>query len=220
MSTPEAGWGAKYQQQDLQEAHDFSLLLGEITARFAKIERVPRYPDGHRENDVEHSFHLAITATEIAASYFPQLDFGLVSQFSIVHDLPEVYAGDTPTFGASEETLKKKEEAESKATERLLNELPDHTADLLERYEKQEEPEARFVRLVDKLLPSIINAVAVDANTFSEDYGMENAAQVWEGRATRTSKLREMFPEDELEFLFELRESLSKTSIDRLFTED
>lgn len=96
----------------VQQAHDDLVRLGDLTVRFANVHRSTLYPDGHYENDAEHSFHLALSATEIAASYHPELDVGLVSQFSIVHDLAEIYAGDVPSYKLNDDERAKKEIAE------------------------------------------------------------------------------------------------------------
>ena len=163
---------------EANEAHDHLLSLGDVTVRLSEIERAPRYIDGDRETDVEHSFHLALSATELAASYYPELDVGLVSQFSLVHDLPEIYAGDVWTFNISDENLIKKIAAEKEALERLVKELPPYAAHLLTRYEEQLEPEARFVRFVDKLLPSVINVIASETSTFKEDHGINTLEEL------------------------------------------
>lgn len=177
------------------QAKDALFVLGNLTAKFSTVERAPRYPDGHRETDVEHSFHLALSATELAASHYPELDLGLVTQFSLVHDLPEVYTGDVWTFNITDEQRSKKEAAEKLATERLLKELPAHTAGLLRRYEEQIEPEARFVRFIDKILPAIINFVAGDANTFKEDHKITDIDQLHTIREENARRLQAQFPE-------------------------
>lgn len=79
----------KSQDDRTQTAHDYMLLLGALSVAFSDVERAPRYPNGKRESDVEHSFHLAVSAVELAADFYPELDVGLVSQFSLVHDIPE-----------------------------------------------------------------------------------------------------------------------------------
>lgn len=206
---------AKYEQA--QEAHDYLLALGKLTVQFAQVDRAPRYPDGDRETDVEHSFHLALSATELAANYYPELDIGLVTQFSLVHDLPETYTGDVWTFGISEEDRAKKEFAEKEATQKLLAELPPHTAQLLRRYEEQQEPEARFVRFVDKILPAIINIASGDANTFKEDYGINDIETLNAGRSARTAKLQSMFPE--FQFVHLVRDLIAKTAAQHIFPE-
>ena len=185
--------GAK--QQDPQRAHDYMLVLGALSVAFAEVERAPRYPNGDRETDVEHSFHLAVSAMELAADFYPELDIGLIAQFSLVHDLPEVYAGDVWTFSITDEARAKKEADEAKATERLLKELPPYMAQLLQRYEEQVEPEARFVRFVDKLLPAIINIMAGDANTFKQDYNLDSIEELLSSREGHRQELLTKFPE-------------------------
>jgi 5'-deoxynucleotidase YfbR-like HD superfamily hydrolase len=200
-----------------KQAHDYLLGLGSLTVRFATVERAPRYPDGSRETDVEHSFHLALSAIELAADYYPDLDIGLVAQFSLVHDLPETYSGDVWTFEISDADMAKKIEAEIKATKRLLEELPPYMAQLLERYEKQVEPEARFVRLIDKMLPAIINMMAGKASTFKEDYGVTTLEQVHSGHDARMLKLQKMFPE--FDFIHMVNELIQKSSEEAVFTD-
>lgn len=81
-----------------------TLELGGFAMRFSHVERTPRYDDGRRENDVEHSFMLSLVATEIAHRFYPdQLDSGLVAQLSNVHDLPEIIVNDTATFKMSDD---------------------------------------------------------------------------------------------------------------------
>ena len=201
--------------KSIKTAHDQLLVLGRIIVEFARVERAPRYPDGRRETDVEHSFHLALSAAELAKTLYPKLDVGLVAQFGLIHDFPEVYAGDVWTFHITKAELAKKKLAEKKATEKLLKELPPHTAQLLKRYEEQVEPEARFVRFIDKLLPAVINIVADKANTFEEDYGVMNAKELRKKRSEHTAMLRQMFPEfDEFQ---DLTVMVWETSIERLF---
>jgi len=168
-------------KKDVERARDYLMILGDLAERFSTIERSPRYTDGDRENDVEHSFHLALSSTEIAAVYFPELDLGLVTQFSLVHDFPEIYTGDVPTFAISDDNRSKKELAEQYSTERLFKELPPFMAQLLVRYEEQVEPEARFVRYMDKIMPGIINIIGGEASTFLSDNEVRDLSMFNEG---------------------------------------
>lgn len=181
--------------QSARTATEHLLALGKIATGFARVQRMPRYPDGARETDAEHSYHLALSAVELAATFLPDLNTGLVAQFSLVHDLPELYTGDVSTFNISESDRTKKEQAEEASLKRLLHELPPHTAALLERYEKQEDAEARFVRFVDKVMPPIINLVAEGATTLKEDYDIESLSALHEIQGRQASRLQEMFPE-------------------------
>lgn len=215
MDKSQTSTPAPLTSNDVRTAHDYLFKLGDITVQLSDIDRAPRFPDGNRETDVEHSFQLALSAVELAADYYPFLDSGLVAQFSIVHDLPEIYAGDVWTFNISEYELAKKLLSEKVALSRLIKELPPYTASLLQRYEKQIEPEARFVRFVDKLLPAIINVLAGEANTFKEDYGILTASDLQKGIDERKARLQAMFPE--FPFIHLVDTLVSKTSSDYIF---
>jgi hypothetical protein len=99
-----------------------------------------------------------------------------------------------------------------------LKKLPPHTAQLLKRYDQQIEPEARFVRFVDKVLPAIINTITGDANTFKEDYGISNIQELNSGREARTAKLQTMFPE--FQFIHVVRDLIAKTCAEHIFRKD
>ena len=206
--------------ESVKTAHDYLLTLGAISVAFAGVERATHYPHGRPENDAEHSFHLGLSAVEMAATYYPHLNTGLVAQFAYVHDLPEVYAGDTPTFGITQEARSEKERLEKAATERLLNELPPHTAQLLARYEDQIEPEAIFGRFIDKLLPAIVHASAPDANRdiFKKTFNLSSLEELEASREARTAVLKAMCPEEDLKFIHRVSDLVSETSRNRIFS--
>ena len=85
------------------------------------------------------------------------LDVGLCCALVQVHDLPELYAGDTDTaFGLTDEQRLDKHAREQAALERLRVELAGtRTLELLELYERQDTREAQLVRLIDKILPKL-----------------------------------------------------------------
>lgn len=154
------------------KAAQISYDLGTVAMMFSHIERVPRYADGERENDAEHSYMLALVAPEIAEALELPLDTGRISQFAIVHDLVELKTGDMATFLFSKSEQDSKELTERAALEQLLMELPPHTSHLLARYESQAEPEARFVRYADKLLPLVIDTIGCGERVMREDYSV------------------------------------------------
>ena len=133
--------------------------LGDLALRLSRVERITFHPDGKRpETDSDHTVMLGLIAPAFAARYLPELDLGLVAQFALVHDLPEAYAGDTPTLKLNGDDLAQKKERELAATERIVKELGQDLpwlVHMLTRYEHQHEPEARYVRAMDKLLPKV-----------------------------------------------------------------
>ncbi len=130
--------------------------VGALASRMVQVERtICNHPGGRAENDAEHSYMLALVATSLAEEYFPELDSGLVSKYANVHDLPESYVGDTPTHVISAADLQAKSSLEAAGLHRLVEEyrgIAPKLVKIMEDYEAQADPEARFVRMVDKLL--------------------------------------------------------------------
>ena len=187
-----------------------ALCLADIAIRFASIERIPRYSPERRENDVEHSFMLGLVAQEIAATYFPELNPGLVAQFASVHDLVELEIGDTPTFLITNSELKTKQSAESTALEMLCHRLPQHTAQLLRIYEEQDVPEARFVRFIDKLMPVLVDILGAGSQVMHEDYATYDHVQLESAHDTLRKRFEQLFPEPALAPVHMARNSLAR----------
>lgn len=130
--------------------------VGMLASRTVQVARtLCDHPDGRPENDAEHSFMLGLVAVPLAEQYYPELDSGLVAKYALVHDLPEAYVGDTPTHNIDDAGLKTKADLERAGRGQLKKEytpLAPSLVMLLEKYEQQTDPEARFVRMLDKLL--------------------------------------------------------------------
>lgn len=188
---------------------NLALCLGGVAMKFASVERVPRYTPETRENDAEHSYMLALVAAEIADQYFPELDSGLVGRFAIVHDLLELETGDVATFGISDSDLAAKHQAESSAIDRLLKSLPRSTGLLLEVYEQQNVPEARFVRFIDKLLPLVVDILGPGSQVMHEDYNTHTKEQLIATEQQMAERFARMFPDSELSALHIARNSLA-----------
>ncbi len=138
----------------LQKLLGFAKILNELQ----KVERVIRVPGSERwENDVEHSYSLAMLAWYIIESEHLSLDKEKVFSYALAHDLVEVYAGDTYIYSEDKEFLASKPERERLAAERLVGEFPDvpeiHTA--IKGYVTKEDPESRFVYALDKVEPML-----------------------------------------------------------------
>jgi putative hydrolases of HD superfamily len=159
----------------VRELADAVTDLGRLALAFGRIDRTAVYhPDGHTpESDTDHTVMLGWVACSLAARYFPGLDVGLVAQFALVHDAPEVYAGDTPTLRIDAAGRAAKADREAAAVTQLNREFSGRLPwlpTLLAVYEEQEMPEARFVRGVDKVLPKIVHMLDGCAGLI--DHGM------------------------------------------------
>ena len=136
----------------------------EFILEIDKLKQVLRQTfltDGsRRENDAEHSWHLAVMAVllcEYAAE--PELDLLRVVKMALVHDLVEIDAGDT--FHYDEAGHEDKDRREQQAADRIFELLPvDQGAELRslwEEFEARQTPEARYAAALDRLQPNLLN---------------------------------------------------------------
>lgn len=136
--------------------NDFPLLLlARLALKFSRVERITRHEDGARpETDSDHVVMLGLVALSICP---PRLNRGRVMEFVMVHDLLEAWTGDVQTLVISDEDRRKKElrekEAMKEMEERLGRASP--VFQTARSYEEQLEPEARFVKVLDKSMPKL-----------------------------------------------------------------
>jgi putative hydrolase of HD superfamily len=132
--------------------------IQKLILKLRAIERITYNPQAGYENDVEHSFSLAFMAWLMAPKVAPHLDFYKLQTYAMIHDLVEVYAGDTFCFAGDDE-LNSKPEREACALNKLVEEFKDFPTLIkaLNDYDKLADEEARFVYALDKLQPIILN---------------------------------------------------------------
>lgn len=134
---------------------DLRSLFRKVVVPFHLIERDMTLPaPSHRpDNDAEHSWSLAFMALTVAAEIDPDLDLGKIAIYAIVHDVVEVYSGDTSVW-AEEERLTTKQQREADAIIRLQKELPQfpNLHKFIAHYESRADNEAKFVYALDKFL--------------------------------------------------------------------
>lgn len=120
-----------------------------------------------RENDAEHSWHVAIMAIVLAEHAPPGADPVRAARMLLFHDVVEIDAGDT--FIHDESGNASKAEREEKAAERLYGMLPPDQAEefraLWQEYEERATPTARFADALDRLQP-IMNNFATEGGTW------------------------------------------------------
>ena len=115
--------------------------------------------DQRRENDAEHSWHLALMAVVLAEHAEGGVDPLRVVKMALIHDLVEIDAGDTFAYDA--DGHRDKVLREERAAERLFNLLPADQAgevrQLWDEFEAQETPAARYAGALDRLQPVLLN---------------------------------------------------------------
>ena len=132
--------------------------LQQFIADLAKVERVPHLADtGRPENDVEHSYGLALTCWFLAPKIAPELDLAKIFSYALAHDTVEIHAGDTFIF-ADQAELNSKSDREDAALATMATDWPDfpELIDYATGYKDKRDEEARFVYAVDKILPVLM----------------------------------------------------------------
>lgn len=123
------------------------------------LRQSPLIADRRRENDAEHSWHLALMVPLLAEYSDEPIDVGRTIELVLLHDLVEIYAGDTPLYGeVGHQDQQAREEA---AADRLFALLPDDQGSrfrgLWDEFEARVTPEARFAKAMDRLQPLLLN---------------------------------------------------------------
>lgn len=110
-----------------------------------------------RENDAEHSWSLALMACALAPEVDPDLDVGKICTFAVVHDLVELYAGDTSVWASKEKLASKAAREQAAVTQIAANfsAFP-WIGQTVEAYERKDTSEAKFVYALDKFLNLLV----------------------------------------------------------------
>ena len=154
------------------------LDVAELTLKFSRVPRATRHEDGIRvETDSDHTVMLTVLACAYAARYAPHLDVGKIAQFAAVHDLVEAHAGDVLSLGMSADTRRLKELAEHEALVRIDRELADlpWIAHTIYEYEALASEEARYVKIMDKVLPKLTHLLNGGAALREHGFSFEKA---------------------------------------------
>lgn len=134
------------------------------------IKRQSYLTDGKtREDDAEHAWHMAIMTILLKEYANEEIDVLKTVTMLLIHDLVEVYAGDT--YAYDEEGKKSQAEREARAADKLYSLLPEDQGEYLKslwlEFEAQETPEAKFARTMDNFQPLLLND-ATDGRAWKE----------------------------------------------------
>lgn len=181
--------------------------IGELSVWLAHIERRPTYLSGRSENDAEHGFMLAKVGIAIATKYFPELDPGKVALYANIHDDLEAYTDDIPSLGATVEVMQQKAQREEEALIRMRADFAEfpQLLKLIDAYELQQEPEARFVKVLDKSMPTVMNLYNA-GKSLRERQGVKDAAEYT--RLADVSRTRLTDYDSDMSLLIDAREAL------------
>lgn len=127
----------------------------EFTHKFNQLKR-QLYATGEDrlENDSEHSFELAMVSWYIISTKKLKYNIDKVIRYALVHDLVEIYAGDT-FFYSDNATKDKKKENEKEALKKIEEEFKEfpEMIKIIHNYENRIDKESEFIYTLDKILP-------------------------------------------------------------------
>lgn len=116
-------------------------------------------PMKRRENDAEHSFHLALFAMVLAEHSSEKVDVLKVMKMVLIHDIVEIDAGDTYCYDKEGNVTKR--QREERAADRIFGLLPEDQCSeyrgLWEEFERCDTPESRFANALDRMQPMLLN---------------------------------------------------------------
>lgn len=143
----------------LKEQIDFILEIDKMK----EILRQNYLADGSaRENDADHSWHLAMMALILSEYSNEKVNVTRVVPMVLTHDLVEIDAGDT--YAYDEAGALTKEKREKAAADRIFGILPKEQGTwmrgLWDEFEACNTPESKFAHVLDNSLPLFLNHAA------------------------------------------------------------
>ena len=174
--------------------------------REKQIGRQNYLADGSRkENDAEHAWHMAVMTLLLSEYSNEDIDVLRTVSLLLIHDLVEIYAGDT--FAYDETGKQSQREREEQAADQLFAMLPEdqgqYMRELWEEFEAEETGEAKFARTMDHIQPLMLNDASKGKSW--QEHGiclsqiLKRNERTAEGSETLWKYARERFIEPNLE---------------------
>ena len=165
-------------------------FTAEIDKMTGVLRRTLLVDRSRRENDAEHSWHIAVMALLFEEYALEKVDVSRVAMMCVVHDLVEIYAGDT--FAYDVKGNEDKQDREAMAADKLFGQLPEEQGkmirDLWEEFDAMETPDAKYASCLDRIQPFLHNTLT-EGHTWSN--GKTNRAAV----EKRMAIVKEFMPE-------------------------
>jgi putative hydrolase of HD superfamily len=144
----------------MQNRVDKILAFLQEIEKYKTIEREMFCSNLNRaESDAEHSWHIAMFLILFENDLPQDIDMKKMLKLALMHDLVEIYAGDTFAYDKQNQATKK--ERESKAAKKLFSQLPKDLnkefMNLFDEYEEIKTKEAKIVKSFDKIQPILQN---------------------------------------------------------------
>ncbi len=133
----------------------------EIDKMTGIIRRTSLIDKSRRENDAEHSWHIATMAMLFEEYAKEPVNVPRAVEMCVVHDLIEIYAGDT--FAYDVKANEDKADREKEAADKLFSQLPQEQGKMIrnlwEEFDAMETPDAKYAACMDRLQPFMHNSL-------------------------------------------------------------
>ena len=137
------------------------LFSAEIDKMTGIIRRTSLIDKSRRENDAEHSWHIATMAMLFEEYAKEPVNVPRAVEMCVVHDLIEIYAGDT--FAYDVKANEGKADREKAAADKLFSQLPQEQGKMIrslwEEFDAMETPDAKYASCMDRLQPFLHNSL-------------------------------------------------------------
>ena len=177
-------------EQELQKSIEFLKETDKMKAIYRQNTLLDR---SRREDDAAHSWHCAVMAMTLAPYAKPEVDIDRAVQMLLMHDLVEIYAGDTPCYDV--DVVATQEAREAAAAQKLLDVMPAALADtyktLWAEFSQNCTPTAQYAVTVDRLQPLFLNYFTDGASWESRTV---TRAQVLKRNAIAKETLPALYP--------------------------
>ena len=165
-----------------------------FTAEIDKMTEVLRQTllinRSRRENDAEHSWHIAVMAMYFSEYAAEKVDIGRAVQMCVVHDIVEIEAGDT--FAYDTQGNKSKADREKEAADILFAKLPEDQGGMIrslwQEFDAMESADAKYAACLDRIQPFLHNTL-----TEGHTWGCGKVSR--EAVEKRMKVVREFMPE-------------------------
>lgn len=149
----------------LSEALELFVFSNQCRVTYRAIRAVG---EDRNENDAEHSWQLGIFAWYLIDAFGLKLDDNRAMKYASVHDMDEVFEGDTSIWDIS--GRKDKELKASMARDKIIEMFPkwEGYKDVALAYVAQLDEESRFINALDKLVP-VLNIYIDGGRQWHED---------------------------------------------------
>ncbi len=136
-------------------------FTAEIDKMTSILRRTMLIDGSRRENDAEHSWHIAVMALIFEEYAVESVNVSRAVKMCVVHDLIEIYAGDTFAYDAAGNA--DKAEREAAAADKLFAQLPVEQGaeirSLWEEFDAMQTPDAKYAACMDRLQPFLHNTL-------------------------------------------------------------